>query len=258
MRLGRIALVLGVVGLLLLPAPLYLSAAGAALAPPPKTPQVYGAQPIDLATADGREAVLQSHAFETTLSIHQVSGASSAGEYRAPNRTRRTLRTAVREGNATVDDPAVRADLRTIAGDHLFLTEAYHEGDFYARVRLRENGSVVTARNVTDARVANVTAERRTVDSDDLSTAERRTVDRIVDNSTDDRGYRPRADAPFVDRLPALVRVDGTLYSIHTVGHVDDLGPGFTGFVYGLYAAGFGAILLVVAGALAVAARRRD
>lgn len=258
MRLGRVALVLGVVGLLLVPAPLYLSATGHAVAPPPKTSQVYGAQSIDLATADGRDAVLRFHAFETTLSLHQVSGAYSAGEYRAPNRTRRTLRTAIREGNATVDDPAVQADLRAIARNHTFLTETYGERDSYAHFSVRGNGSVVTARNVTDARVANVTAERRTVDAADLSTAERRTVDRILGNGTDDSGYRPRADAAFVDRLPALVSVDGTLYSVHTVGHVDDLSPGFTGFVYGMYATGFGVVLLVAAGVLAVVARRRN
>ena len=252
----RVALALAVVGLLLVPAPVYLSAAGTALAPPPKSPTVYGAAPVDLGTPDGRATVLDHHATRTTLSLHRVSERYSAGEYRAPNRTRRVLRTAVREGNATASDPAVRADLRAVARNDTFLTEAYRAGESYARFRVRDGGRAVTARNVTDARVANVTAERHAVAYDDLSPAERRTVDRILE-SEEGWGSRPRADDPFADRLPALVRVDGTLYSLHGVAHVDDLGPGFTGFVYGVYAAGAGLLILVLAGALWVVGRRR-
>ncbi|WP_435125078.1 hypothetical protein [Halobaculum sp. D14] len=256
MRLRRVAVALAVVGLLLVPAPLYLSAAGTALSPPPKTPSVYGAEPVDLGTADGRETVLRYHSHRVVLSVHQVSRRYSAGEYRAPNRTRRTLRAAISDGNAA-DDPAVRADLRAVARNYTFLTGEYHGGETYVRFRVRENGSVVTAERVTAARVANVTARRRAVDYGSLSAAEQRTVDRIVDNSTDDWGYRPRVDAAFADRLPALVSVDGTLYSLHAVAHVDDLGAGFTGFVYGVYAAGVGVVLLVAAGGLALVDRYR-
>ena len=255
MRPRRVALMLAVVGLLLLPAPLYLSAAGHAVAPPPRTSSVYGAEPVDLGTEEGRATVLDRHAYRTTLSLHQVSERYSKGEYRAPNRTRATLRTAIRAGRATASDPAVRADLRAVARNYTFLTTEYHEGERYSRFRVREEGRVVTARNVAPDRVANVTAERVTVDYASLPPAERRTVDRILDNSRDDWGYRPRADDPFVDRLPALVRVDGTAYSLHGVAHVDDLGPGFTGFVYGVYAAAAGVVLLVAAGGVALFAR---
>jgi hypothetical protein len=258
MRPRRIALLLAVVGLLCLPAPYYLGWAAEANAPPPRTSQVYAAEPLDLDSETDRALVVQRHATSVALSSHQVSERYSAGEYRAPNETRRTLERAMETGSAGTADPAARADLRRIGQHHAFVYDAYADSEPYYRLRVRENGSLVEATPVSAARVANATAERATVRYDRLSPAARETVDRLLDNASTDDGYRPRVDAAFTDRLPALVRKDGTLYSLHVTAHVDDFGPGFSGFVVGLGVAGLGVVLLVAGGAIALVARLRD
>jgi hypothetical protein len=261
MRLRKLAVLLAVVGVLCLPAPVYLGWAAETTAPTPRTGQVYDAEPLDPSNRSDRETILQRHGSTVALSVHQVSDQFSAGEYRAPNETRRTLRDAMRTGTARTDAPDARADLRAIGRNETFVYDAYGDRDQYYRLRIADDGGVAHARNVSRGRVANVTVERRAVRYASLSPGERRTVDHVLRNaSTDDRGYRPRVDDPFVDRLPGLVRKDGTLYSIYVYGHVDDFGPGFSGFVVGLGVAGVGALSLVVAGSLYVVAwwRRRN
>lgn len=259
MRLRRIALLLAVLGLLCLPAPLYLGWAAEATAPPPRTSQVFEAEPLDPANESDRETIVERHGTVVALSTHRISESYSAGEYRAPNETRRTLETAMGNGSATTADSGAQADLRRIAGDYAFVYDAYGDREQYYRLGVTGNGSEVRARNVSVDRVANATVEQSAVSYAALSPDERRTVDRIVDNSSDDYGYRPRTDEAFVDRLPALVERDGTLYSVHSDSHVDDFGPGFGGFLVGLAVAAAGAVLLV-AGAVtyAVAWRRSD
>lgn len=248
MRPRKLALLLAVVGLVLLPAPFYLGAAAQMNAPPAKTSQEYAAEPLDPTDDSDQGVIADRHGSRIALSVHQVSERYSAGEYRAPNVTNRTLRTAMAEGSATTDDPDARADLRAIADEYRFVYDAYggHEEQHY-RLRVSQNGSAVEATAVDIGQVANETIDRAPR-YEDLTSAERATVDDVLDNSGGEyQGYRPRADAAFVDRLPTLVWKDGTLYSIHVVGHADDLGGGFIGFVVGIYVAGFG-VLLVLAG----------
>lgn len=246
MRSHTVALLLVGLGLVCLPAPLYLSWAASATAPPPQTSQVYAAEPLDPADRSDRKRLVDRHGSATSLSIHQVSERYSAGEYRAPNRTRRALETAMRAGSTTVDDAAVRADLRTIARTDTFVYDAYGDDEGYYRLRVSGNGSTMRATPVSLARVADVTVERAAVRYTELSPEERATVDRILRNSSEDEfGYRPRVDDPFVDRLPVLVSRDGTLYSLHVAGHVDDLGPGFAAFFRGIVGTGIGVVLLV-------------
>lgn len=263
----RIALALVVVGTLCLPAPLYLGAAASVAAPPQQTSQIYTATPVDVDTSAGREAVVSGHVTGVALSVHQVSERYSAGEYRAPTVTRTTLEAAMEDGSATTDDPAAMADLRAIAREYTFVYDAYsdeaeegREGERYYRLRVRDDGSTVRATNVSLDRVANETVEQVAVDYDDLSAGERRTVDNIIANTSSDGygGYRPRVDDPFVDRLPALVRKDGTLYSLQVFGHVDDFGPGFFGFIAGLVVAAVGGALIIVAGTAYVLLWWRD
>jgi hypothetical protein len=257
MRLRRLALLLAVVGLVCLPAPLYLGWAAETAAPPPKSSQVYGADARDPADASDRKHVVYRHAGDVALSTHRVSERYSAGEYRAPNESRRTLERAMASGSATTDDPGAKADLRGIGDEYAFVYDAYGDAErrSYHRLTVTENGSRVATENVTLDRVANATIDRRAVEYASLSPGERRTVDRVLER---DSGYRPGVDDPFVDRLPALVWVDGTLYSLHVVGHVDDFGPGFAGFVVGLGVAAVGALLLLASGAAYLLARRRD
>lgn len=257
MRLRRIALLLAVLGVLCLPAPLYLGWAADATAPPPRTSGVYAADSLDPSNATDRELIVDRHGTAVALSTHQVSRRYSAGEYRAPNVTRRTLEAAMRTGSAATGDPDARADLRRIARNYTFVYDAYDDVGYH-RLRVSEDGSTVRAENVSVDRVANATVERAAVRYESLSPGERRTVDRVLANSSGDAaGYRPRVDDPFVDRLPALVRTDGTLYSVHVVAHVDDFGPGFGGFVVGVGVAAVGVVLLVAAGVVALVARRR-
>ena len=253
MRTRKLALALLVVGALCLPAPAYLGWAASATAPPPKTSQVYVAQPVDPTDESDHDAIL-SHATGTVaLSVHQVSQRYSAGEYRAPNATNRLLDAAMADGAQTVRDPAVRADVARIARNYTFVYDAYShdggDGERYYRLRVSEDASRVEATPVPTERVVNATVEREAVRYEELAPAERETVDAILNASTSGEfGYRPRVDDAFVDELPALVRKGGTLYSLRVGGHVDDFGPGFQGFFWGLLVAGAGVVLLSVGG----------
>lgn len=244
MRPRKLALLLIVLGVVCLPAPLYLGWAADATAPPQQSSQIYNAEPLDPSNESDRERIIDRHRTTVAFSMHRVSERYSAGQYRAPNETRRTLETAMDSGSATTDDPEAQADLRAIARNHTFVHDAYGDREQYYRVRVEENGTHVSAEAVSTDRLATAIAERGAVQYDALSSGERETVDRILETAADD-GYRPRVDEPFVDRLPTLVEKDGTLYSLYVYGHVDDFGPGFSGFVAGLLVAVIGVIFMV-------------
>lgn len=254
----RVALLLAVVGLLCLPAPMYLGWAAEATAPPAQTSQIYAAEPVDLGNTSDQKRLVSTHGDEVTFSSHQASERYSAGEYRSPNVTRAALKTAMREGSATVDDPGASADLREIAAENGFVRDAYGDISGYYRLSLEQNGSLVRAENVSLGVVADATAEQAPR-YEELSAGERRTVDRIIDNSSgDDLGYRPRVNEPFVDQLPTPVWKGDTLYSISVAGHADDFGPGFTGFVVGIGVAAVGLVLLFLAAVVYLYERRTD
>lgn len=243
----KLILLLVAVGLVCLPAPLYLSWAGQATAPPPKTSQIYVAEPLDPTNASDRAAIVDQYRTTVALSVHQVSERYSAGEYRTPNATREALTTAMETGEARTADAGTRADLRAIGRNETFVYDAYGDRERYYRLRVAENGAVVRAENVSRDRVADAILDDHVYRYDRLSPGAQRTVDRILDNSSaDGDGYRPRVNDPFVDRLPALVETDDGLYSLTVYGHVDDFGPGFTWFVRGLLVTGVGVLLLLV------------
>lgn len=256
MRLRRIGLSLVVLGLVCLPAPFYLSALAEVSAPPPRTSQVYVGHAVDIDTPSGRETVVEHHASTVAVGTYRISETYSTDEYRTPNRTRRRLETALSTGTATTDAPGTKADLRRIARNYRFVYDFDTHNDQYYRLRVRDNGSMVSARNVSKARLANVIVTDETIEYRELSPTGRHVVDRILANSTSDggsdypSGYRPRSDTAFADRLPALVRKDETLYSITADGHVDDFGPGFSGFLAGLVVAAAGGISIVIGGVL--------
>ena len=245
MKSRRIALLLIVLGCLCLPTPLYLSWAANATAPPPHTSQIYSAESLNPANQSDQERIVGRYGSATSISIHQVSERYSADEYRVPNKTRRVLETAMESGSATVDNTSVQADLRMIARNITFVYDAFGESNQYYRLRLSENGSLAQTEPVPIAHVANATLDRAAVHYTDLSPGERRMVDQILVNAASS-GYRPQVDDPFVDRLPALVVKDDTLYSLFVSGHVDDFGSGFTAFVGGLVGTGIGVVLLLV------------
>lgn len=253
----RVALLLAVVGLLCLPAPLYLPAAATFDAPPAKSPSVYAAEPIELDNATDRKRLVSDHSDAVTLSVFQVENHSGAEQYRSPNVTREALRAAMPDGSTTVNDPGARADLRPIDAEAPLVGDPLGEIEGYYRLSVADNGSVVRAENVSTRAVADVIAEQAP-DYANLSAGEQRTVDRVLRNSTgDDRGYRPYLDAPYTDELPTPIHKDGTLYSIGIYAQVDDFGPGFGAYLAGLALAGFGVVLLLAAGALAAYDRWR-
>lgn len=100
----RVALLLVVVGALCLPAPLYLGWAADATAPPAQTSQIYAAEQVDIGNIPDQKRFVAAHGAEVTFSSHQASERYSAGEYRSLNVTHAALKTAMREGSATVDD----------------------------------------------------------------------------------------------------------------------------------------------------------
>jgi hypothetical protein len=247
MRPRRAALLLVLIGVLALPAPLYFGWAAQAASPPPKSPQVYAATPVEPADAEDRQQIVYTYGHDVALSLHQVSAAYSAGEYRAPDRTRAVLETAMKTGTGNTTDPDVQADLRAIHDDHRYVHGTEERRGEYYRIRLGPAAERVTLERVSLGRVANVTLEAVTVEYASLTDGERRTVDRILDRSDgESMGYRPRVDEPFADQLPALVARNGTLYSIDVAGHVDNFGPGFGAALLGLAATGVGVLLILV------------
>jgi hypothetical protein len=244
----RVALLLAVVGLLCLPAPMYLGWAAEATSPPAQSSQIYLAEPVDLDNASDRKRLVDAHGHEVALPDYRLT-ARYGSDYRAPNATLDALVTAMREGSATVDDPDARADLREIDREYAFVrdTNENTEPDGYYRLTVEENGSLVRAENVSLRPVADAVAEQAPRYGS-LTAGEQRTIDRILDNSTgDDLGYRPSVNEPYVDQLPTVIQKEGTLYSISVYGHVDDFGSGFAGFVVGLGVAALGIVLLLAA-----------
>jgi hypothetical protein len=244
----KTAVALLVVGLLLLPAPLYLGWAGQATAPPPKSPQVYAAEPVDMDDPTDRNELVEEHWTTVAFSAHQASERYSTGEFRSPNATRGALREAMGNGSASVADDGARADLREIAASSQFVTDAYSDIEGYYRLELRENGSVVAAEQVSEERIVEVIADT-SPHYENLTAGEQRTLDRLLDTTADESaGYRPRVDEPFVDRLPTPFWKGDTLYHVYVRGHVDDFGPGFGWFVRGLVVAAVGLLLVVGSG----------
>lgn len=254
----RAALALLVVGLVLLPAPLYLSWAADATAPPAKSSQIYAAESVDLDNESDRKHLVYRHWTTVAFSAHQVSQAYSHDEYRAPNESRAALREAMRNGSATVESAGAKADLREIGGEYRFLTDSYTDIEGYYRFRVSENGSVVEADQVSRERIAEAIADQAP-HYENLSAGEQRTLDRVLNQSrTAGDGYRPRVDEPFADRLPTPFWKGDTLYTVYVTGHVDDFGPGFHGFVYGIFAAIGGVVLVLGSGGYLAYIRWQD
>lgn len=252
MRPRKAALLFVAIGIVCLPAPLYLGWAAGAVSPPPQTNEMYVAEPLDPANASDRRAIAERYGGALALSTHRI-GEDDTDEYRAPAATRQVLETAMATGSATASDPGVRADLRYVASEYRYVQDATAHREQYHRLRVRANGSRVEATNVTVDRVANATVAETAFEYDDLSPGERRTVDRIVANSSgEESGYRPRVDEPFVDELPALVHRDGTLYDLQVYGHVDDFSPRFYGALVGAAVAVVGVAAIVTGGIFSV------
>jgi hypothetical protein len=246
----RIALLLVVAGLVCLPAPQYLGWAAETTAPPARTSQIYAAEPIDLDNTSDQKRVVDRYGDAVTLADYQLTTRYDDETYRSPNATRRILEAAMANGSATVSNDSVRADLRAIATDYEFVRDSEAGQAGYYRFAVASNGSTVRAEPVSLSAVANATADQAPR-YEDLSPGQQRTVDNLLANSTsDDPGYRPHVNDPYVDELPTAIWKGETLYSIYIYGHVDDFGPGFAGFVVGLGVAALGVAFVLAGGGL--------
>jgi hypothetical protein len=246
----RIALLLVVAGLVCLPAPQYLGWVAETTAPPARTSQIYAAEPIDLDNTSDQKRVVDRYGDAVTLADYQLTTRYDDETYRSPNATRRILEAAMVNGSATVSNGSVRADLRAIAADYEFVRDSEAGQTGYYRFTVASNGSTVRAEPVSLSAVANAIADQAPR-YEDLSPGQQRTVDNLLANSTsDDPGYRPHVNDPYVDELPTAIWKGETLYSIYIYGHVDDFGPGFAGFVVGLGVAALGVAFVLAGGGL--------
>lgn len=242
------ALALLVVGLVLLPGPLYASALDRLGGPERhRVPSGYVATPID---ASNDSVLAERYVDRLAYRPQTLSYGYHADDYRAPNRTRRVLERALRASPARSADDAVRSDLRKIERNHSFLTLDYD--DYYRLSVTTDDGSAtVRANRSTDAEIAGVVRDRLVIEYGDLSPAERRTFRKIrnATESAEEYDYRPWSDEPLPDR--PIVRKNGTHYAVSSASVSDDFGPstgvflGFLGSLVGvgcLLASGFVAL----------------
>lgn len=237
MASNRFALALLVVGLLLLPGPLYADAVADATAPERHRMSTgYVAEPI----AAGNDSVLvERYAGRVSFRSERLAYRHVADDYRAPNRTRRTLDRAIREGTATASDADVAADLRALEGDYSLLSVDYERYYAFAVTGRGANATVRTSR-ADDAEIAAVVREKLVASYGDLPAAERATF-REIRNATaseDAYDYRPWSDEPVPD--PPIIERDGTYYAVSAASVTDEFGPsggvllGFAGTLAGV------------------------
>lgn len=250
----RRALVLLVVGLLLLPGPVY--ALGMERLDGSDRHRVaagYTATPIDI---DDDGLLTEKYRGDLTFRTESLAYRHVAADYREPNRTKATLERAIRTGNATTTDERVRADLRRAAERHPFVTVEYDRVYDYT-VETRGGETTVETTPASDELVARTVRERLVVPYDTLSPAERETFRKIRAATTDDDpgDYRPWSDEP-VPEQPVVAR-NGTHYAVEVVSHTDDVGPP-DGVIAGVGASLLGVCLVVGSGGWLVYGRLRD
>lgn len=260
----RIATVVLAVGLLCLPAPLYVPY-GLTMVGVDRTAAPYHGPQVDVHDPSSSYIRLDRHPVRDQRTVLRVEEFGFG--YDDPDGTRAVMERAVRNGTATTADPIVRSDLRRLDRQHEFIswdrppgsqpvrTEAGAAGtdsgpptdrttQRYA-VSVTDNGSTVTLTAASAFQAFNASVGGRVVAYDSLSPETQRAVDAIVENTADGHGdYHPRADNPVVDRSPFLVEKDGTVYNVYR----DDgtyLGDGFTGFLVGSGVTVVGFVLVV-------------
>ncbi|MFC6786661.1 hypothetical protein ACFQFH_12440 [Halobaculum halobium] len=211
----RTALAVVLVGLLLIPGPAYAFALDdLGGADRHRSSAGYSATEIDVSN----DTVLANrYAVD-----HSVRPASFAyrhvrEEYRAPNRTREALETAIADGTAPVESDAVAADLRRIERNYAFVTA---ESDTYYAFDVADGELTATAAN--DSEIAAVVREQSIADYSSLPPAERRTFRKIRNATVSEEAYdyRPWSDEPVPER--PIVERDGTYYAVEVTSHTDD------------------------------------
>ncbi|RDI72681.1 hypothetical protein [Halopelagius longus] len=246
----RTVRVLLLVGLLLLPGPVYAIEAERLDGPERhRVANGYTATPID---AENDSRLADQYAVRLAFNPEDVEYRHVASGLRAPNRTRSTLERAIRNGSATVDSLAVRSDVRRLRRNYTFLTESY---DAYYAYSL-SSGTVATTR-ANDSEIAAAVRDELVVEYETLSAAERATF-RKVRNATvseDAYDYRPWQDEPMPSA--AIVERNGTHYAVETASHTDDFDfP--DGLLLGVVASAVGVVCLLTSGGIWLSGLWRD
>ncbi|MEF8772941.1 hypothetical protein [Halodesulfurarchaeum sp.] len=223
----KVAYTLFVVGILLLPGPLYLSAADNVLLPAPKAEKSYGAEIIDLqdeedlnrlfSYSDRQIAITQYNFREDPEYSHQWN--ISAWQ---------VLETAMANGSVTVSDSEIREEIQKIDARYQFVRKDMEEDRVYYRLSTEQNGSIVRTEPASDDQVLGAIADQAPR-YENLTAEEKSTVDKILSASTvggefrgtPRSGYVPRVNEPFVDELSTSIWKGDTLYYIDEVYYVD-------------------------------------
>lgn len=249
---SRPVVALLVVGLLLLPGPVYAAAIDSFT--PERAPTGYGAERVDLDDPETRERLTERFAEDVTVNLDHVAEPYAADEYRAQNRTVRVLRRAYRENESVrVTDDAVRADVAALARNASFLRPDFDHEPRRLVVDRPDDALMVGTREATASDVFTAVREAAVVRYDALPPAERATTRKVLNASVgEERGYyRPYRDEPHP--FPAVVERDGEHYLVRPVVHVDDFGP--DGLFVGLVGSGVGLVCLLGAGAATLVGR---
>jgi hypothetical protein len=246
---SRPAIALLVVGLLLLPGPVY--AAAVESVDTDRVSSGYHAERIDLADPEVRAELVEQFSWRMTVFPSHVADGSS--RYNAPDRTAAVLRRAYRTNDSVrVTDEAVRADLVLLDAEADFVALDADNGPRRLVVDRSDDAAVVSITPVPTAVRFEMVRDEIVVRYESLPPAERDTVDRVLRTTGDeDAYYRPYEDEPHP--FPAVVEKDGEHYLVRSVITVDDFGT--DGRFAGLVASGIGVVCLLAGGAVALVGR---
>lgn len=239
---SRVATTLLVVGLLLIPGPVYAAAVDSMT--PDRVPQGYSAEPVDLDDPETREQLAETFDDDVTLSLYHLTDSPASSD-----RTAAVLREAYRGGELRVTDEAVRAEIQALARNYTFLRS---DADHDPRLLVLDPSAdalVVTTRHVSFSEVFREVRGDAVVEYESLSPAERATIDRILNTSGSDAYYRPYENDPHPD-FPVVVEKGGAHYLVQSTIVVDDFSP--DGFYLGVLGTGGGVVALLAGGLLTV------
>lgn len=225
------------VGLVLLPGPIY----GAALGPgsgPSRSPNGYVASP-----ATGGEIARNC---EEPAAFH-VQALTDAGSstFEQPERTLHVLEQARANETVAVTNASTKADVRHIETESDYVR---FQADYYDLRLAESNGSLqVTTEYLSATEMAEIVGSDCYPTFGSLAADEQATFEKILaaGRSADSAGYRPWPDEPVPDSR--LVEYQGTVYRIEQGIHVDDFGFG-PGIVIGFLASLLGVVLIALAG----------
>lgn len=243
MSSNRTALALLVVGLLLIPGPVYATTLDHLGGPNRhRSSAGYTAHPID---ASNDSLLADRYGAELAFQPSEMKWEHVRADYRAPNQTRDVLKNAVRNGSARTTNTAVDRDLRLLSRNYTLLTREY---DNYYAFTVKHNAGTTTVetQGANNSEVAAMVRDRLVVDYANLTVDEQRTFREIRNATVNDDYYRPWQSEPVPEK-PIVAR-DGSQYAVRHTVSVDDFDFA-NGLLIGIVASLLG-ILFVLTGLL--------